>query len=272
MKKRFIAAVMSLLLFSLVACGEAETANATASETKAETSKATTTAATAAKIEEIDCFEGVVVSWSGVHPNGRTEINTDDCNIEIRKNVTFSADLFDDVHNGDPIIITAKYKNTDTGVEYTQTKEYTAEVALYDRDDLESSLQTCNLNAKLVFQNTSTFTTKVIIANSWDNSYAGYYSGTLVVDEKPQSLPTIPQGGYDTKEAFAETLNEALKYYMGNANGGEYIIKIDSEGNPELAYWAQNNETIAVGVFPGENSLSIDEMIEKEYVISDYIE
>lgn len=66
--------------------------------------------------EEIDPFENLEVSFSGVAPNGVVNINPNQCSSFVQNNVSFSieGDVSKAVSNGDEVVVTASFNNNFT--------------------------------------------------------------------------------------------------------------------------------------------------------------
>jgi hypothetical protein len=119
----------ALMLLSLAGCGSDKPNDVTPVSASADEVQITTTAETTAAIPQIDCFEGVEITLSGISPNGKLTIDKENASQEIRKWVSFSSDLSSGIHNGDTIVVTASYD--DGTVRYQQTKEIEAELWSY---------------------------------------------------------------------------------------------------------------------------------------------
>jgi hypothetical protein len=117
------------MLLCMTGCGSDKPNDVNPVSATADEVKITTTAETAAAIPQIDCFEGVEIMLSGISPNGKLTLNKENASQDIRKFVSFSADLSSGIHNGDTIIVTASYD--DGMVRYQQTKEITANLPTY---------------------------------------------------------------------------------------------------------------------------------------------
>jgi uncharacterized lipoprotein YehR (DUF1307 family) len=130
-----IAAVMAI---TMTGCGK-DGSNTTPVSASADEVKITTTAETTATIPQIDCFEDVEITLSGISPDGKLTIDKENASQDIRKYVSFSSDLSSGIHNGDTIIVTAYYD--DGAMRYQQTKEIEADLPFYitDINDYDTS-------------------------------------------------------------------------------------------------------------------------------------
>jgi prepilin-type N-terminal cleavage/methylation domain-containing protein len=123
----------------------------------------------------------------------------------------------------------------------------------------DSRTQTANTNAKLVFQNTATYMTKVQIAGSTVNISSGsgatiaQTSALLDLTQKVSTFPNVPATVNKT------ALQDALRYYQGGANGGYAVVGIDSQSNPVAALWSQNQSSPIIGGFPVARTVSENE-------------
>jgi hypothetical protein len=128
--KLIISAILMSILV-LTGCNDSKETVAAANG-KTATTVITTTVATTAAIPQIDCFEGVEITLSGISPDGKLTINKENASQDIRKWVSFSSDLSSGIHNGDTVVITASYN--DGSANYTQTKEIVADLPFYITD------------------------------------------------------------------------------------------------------------------------------------------
>jgi prepilin-type N-terminal cleavage/methylation domain-containing protein len=113
----------------------------------------------------------------------------------------------------------------------------------------DSRTQSANANAKLVFQNSATYLTKVQIAGATVNIGANNETTSaldLITATKPTSFPDVTSG--DT--VGADELEYALLYYMGGPTGGAAALSLDSQYNPTGAVWAQTDQSTVVGTYP----------------------
>jgi hypothetical protein len=107
----------------------------------------------------------------------------------------------------------------------------------------DNATDSANANAKLVFQNTATYMTKVQIAGASMDSLL--ISGSLS-GERTESFPDIRIG----EDLTGEDLTYALRYYMGGENAGVYVVLLDELYNPVGTLWAADEETSVVGAYP----------------------
>jgi type IV pilus assembly protein PilA len=108
----------------------------------------------------------------------------------------------------------------------------------------DSRTQTANANAKLVFQNTATYMTKVQIAGATGLSATD--TAVLPLNVKGASLAAITPGA-----AVGDTeLTAALQYYQGATNGGFCMVRFDAAQNPTAAGWAVTAASTVVGGYP----------------------
>jgi prepilin-type N-terminal cleavage/methylation domain-containing protein len=115
----------------------------------------------------------------------------------------------------------------------------------------DSRTQSANANAKLVFQNTATYMTKVQIAGatvtlsgSGGVSIAQTTKTPLDLTEKVSQFPEVGTTVSSTD------LQGALRYYQGGPTGGFALVSIDAQYNPVAAAWSQNVTSPIVGTFP----------------------
>jgi hypothetical protein len=121
--------ISALILLCMTGCGNEKPNDVNPVSASADEVKITTTAETTAAIPQIDCFEGVEITLSGISPDGKLTIDKENASQDVRKYVNFSADLSSGIHNGDTVIVTASYD--DGSVRYQQTKEITANLPAY---------------------------------------------------------------------------------------------------------------------------------------------
>jgi prepilin-type N-terminal cleavage/methylation domain-containing protein len=111
----------------------------------------------------------------------------------------------------------------------------------------DSRTSTANANAKLVFQNTATWMTKVQIAgatglSNTDTAVLSLITGNGVT--KPTQLTAIGTSVGDGD------LTNALLYYQGATNGGVCMVRFDIAQNPIAAVWAQTATATVTGGYP----------------------
>jgi hypothetical protein len=213
---KIIPMVLALALM-LTACNETADTAASVDTTTQKTTEQKTVETTPA-IVQIDCFEGVEITLSGISPNGKLTINKENASQDIRKWVDFSSDLSSGIHNGDTIVVTASYD--DGAVQYQQKKVIKADLSFYITDitgyDLsevnalldEGIQQTINMfgfNKDYIINQTSS---KYLNIESSDFSGSFWY---------PNSSSYEPVADY-----FAFTENE------GNWYGRVFKIKINA--------------------------------------------
>jgi type IV pilus assembly protein PilA len=107
----------------------------------------------------------------------------------------------------------------------------------------EARTQTANANAKLVYQNTAAWMTKVQMARA---PGPGMVAGPLDLTVKGASMGNIdPQVGVSEGDLLA-----TLQYHLGGANGGYAMVSFDVNQNPTAALWAENVNATVIGAYP----------------------
>jgi hypothetical protein len=190
----------AVMVMALTGCGNDKSNDVTPVSASADEVKTTTTAEVTAAIPQIDCFEGVEITLSGISPNGKLTINKENASQDIRKFVSFSADLSSGIHNGDTIVVTAYYDNG--GVRYQQTKEieadlpfYITDLSGYDTSEMitamdetaNSTLEKLNLDETVtafdIIGNYDEFAGSIWVVNTATWIPCADYFGTVVTDK-----------------------------------------------------------------------------------------
>jgi hypothetical protein len=225
----------------MAGCGNDKPSDATPVSATADEVKITTTAETTAAIPQIDCFEGVEITISGISPDGKLALNKENASQDIRKFVNFSADLSSGIQNGDTVVVTASYDNG--SVMYKQTKKITANLPTYltiedvrngaefqftDEEEQQIITEFISLqgSADDAFKDTVYLGTD---RDNWSDFIYGYFSGTDSV-----ILDKVYYVQYETDfyihVFYTITNNYDVDYNMTNAQRVQYPVYIAEEG------------------------------------------
>lgn len=118
----------------------------------------------------------------------------------------------------------------------------------------DSKLSTANSNAKLVFTNTATYSTKCEVAGYPMTTGCGAATWTQLKKEAAASSQEAVKAPTSTPNAT--DLKTALQILMGSNSdsAGGYWVKITSGGAPSMSSWAKTSSDKYVGNYPNEST------------------
>ncbi len=117
----------------------------------------------------------------------------------------------------------------------------------------ESKLSTANSNAKLVFTNSATYSTKCEVAGWPMNASCGVATWTSLKKGAGDSAETVSS---PTAQPANAQLTAALKILMGSTSdsAGGYAATISAAGAPTKTAWAKTDGDSYKGNYPKEST------------------